>query len=176
MGRLGWRNVLYDGTGIPAAIVEVGSNEVFRTQASIAARLCLEDAEAVGAWRKVFPEPFPEQPIILLRGADREIEKIARIFGHSDIRTTLKYLGLDHEDMSEAMKQYAQYQKAVVIQKVERIELEPDGESGPNRACTCCEPDILSRISIPVRQCKASSQNPLTFFSIPDYGPESTGD
>ncbi|MBU1913705.1 MAG: site-specific integrase [Candidatus Thermoplasmatota archaeon] len=61
------------------------------------------------------------------------IGQIARIFGHSDIRTTMKYLGLDHEDMAEAMSQYAQYQKAVVFPKVERIEHEPDGESGPNR-------------------------------------------
>jgi integrase len=60
-------------------------------------------------------------------------EEIARIFGHSDTRTTLKYLGLDHEDMSEAMAQYAQYQKAVVFPKVERIGPEPDGVSGPNR-------------------------------------------
>lgn len=62
-----------------------------------------------------------------------KIEKIARIFGHSDIRTTLKYLGLDHEDIGEAMQQYAQYQKAVVFPKVENIELEPEVESGPNR-------------------------------------------
>jgi hypothetical protein len=38
-----------------------------------------------------------------------KIEKIARIFGHSDTRTTMKHLGLDHEDMSEAMKHHAQY-------------------------------------------------------------------
>jgi len=62
-----------------------------------------------------------------------KIEKIARIFGHSDTRTTLKYLGLDHEDIGEAMKQYAQYQKAVVFPKVERIDSEPDNGSGPNR-------------------------------------------
>jgi len=62
-----------------------------------------------------------------------KIEKIARIFGHSDRSTTMKYRGIDHEDMAEAMSQYAQYQKAVVFPKVERIEPEPDGVSGPNR-------------------------------------------
>jgi len=38
----------------------------------------------------------------------------------------MKYLGLDHEDMAEAMSQYAQYQRAVVFPKVERIESEPE--------------------------------------------------
>ena len=39
------------------------------------------------------------------------LEQIARILGHADTRTTIKYLGLDFEDMSDAMQQYAQYQK-----------------------------------------------------------------
>jgi len=40
------------------------------------------------------------------------IEQIARIFGHADTRTTIRYLGLDYDDMSDAMSLYAQYQKA----------------------------------------------------------------
>lgn len=62
-----------------------------------------------------------------------KLETIARIFGHSDTRTTMKYLGLDHEDMSDAMCQYAQYQKAVIFPKTEKTALEPDVVSGPNR-------------------------------------------
>lgn len=39
------------------------------------------------------------------------IEKIAKLFGHADTRTTLRYIGLDLEDLDEAMEQYAQYRK-----------------------------------------------------------------
>jgi len=45
------------------------------------------------------------------------IETIARIFGHSDTKTTLHYLGLEYEDMSSAMRQYAQYQKNALCPK-----------------------------------------------------------
>ena len=62
-----------------------------------------------------------------------KLETIARIFGHSDARTTMKYLGLDHEDVSDAMGQYAQYQKAMTFPKTEKTALEPDEVSGPNR-------------------------------------------
>ena len=46
------------------------------------------------------------------------IEKIAKIFGHADTRTTIRYLGLDFEDMDEAMAQYSQYQNALVVPKM----------------------------------------------------------
>lgn len=39
-----------------------------------------------------------------------KLEEIAKIFGHADTRTTIRYLGLDFKDMSDAMKVYAQYQ------------------------------------------------------------------
>jgi hypothetical protein len=44
---------------------------------------------------------------------------IARIFGHSDTRTTERYLGLDFDDMSGAMSLYAAYQGAVDSQTPE---------------------------------------------------------
>ena len=43
------------------------------------------------------------------------IEAIAAIFGHSDTKTTIWYLGLALEDQSAAMLTYASYQKAVKI-------------------------------------------------------------
>ncbi|MDD1746985.1 MAG: site-specific integrase [Methanomassiliicoccales archaeon] len=46
------------------------------------------------------------------------IEQIARIFGHADTRTTIHYLGLDYDDMSDAMSLYAQYQKAPIVPKM----------------------------------------------------------
>ncbi|MFP4546321.1 MAG: site-specific integrase, partial [Methanomassiliicoccales archaeon] len=45
------------------------------------------------------------------------IETIARIFGHEDTKTTLHYLGLEYEDMTSAMEQYAEYQKSVMCPK-----------------------------------------------------------
>lgn len=47
--------------------------------------------------------------------AEIRIEKIAAIFGHSDTKTTYRYLGLELEDQASAMLQYARYQKAVKI-------------------------------------------------------------
>lgn len=43
------------------------------------------------------------------------IEEIAKILGHSDPKTTMLYLGLDIQDMSETMARLATYQKAVKI-------------------------------------------------------------
>ena len=50
--------------------------------------------------------------------AGLKLEEIARIFGHSDTRTTLHYLGLDHEDMSNAMQKYARYQESLIVPKI----------------------------------------------------------
>jgi integrase len=47
------------------------------------------------------------------------IEEIMRIFGHADTRTTIHYLGLDLDDMSGAMRLYAQYQNQAVFPQVE---------------------------------------------------------
>lgn len=57
------------------------------------------------------------------------LEQIAKIFGHADTRTTIKYLGLDFEDMSDAMSQYAQYQKTPIELKTVQNE-ESQMESG----------------------------------------------
>ena len=84
-------NVRYDGAGMPVAIVGGGSKEGFKTQSSIAARLCPEVAEALGAWRKVCPEPFPERPTILWRGANGEIEP-ARSQSRNSLRKHWKRL------------------------------------------------------------------------------------
>ncbi len=59
--------------------------------------------------------------------AEIRIEAIARIFGHADTRTTIRYLGLDFEDMSSSMKQYAQYQNTVVPQMVQSEESQIKG-------------------------------------------------
>ena len=45
------------------------------------------------------------------------IEIIARKFGHTDTRTTMKYLGLDFEDLSAAETLYAKYQASLVCPK-----------------------------------------------------------
>jgi len=47
--------------------------------------------------------------------ANVRIEIISRMFGHADIRTTIKYLGLDFDDMSEAMQRYAEYQRVPAL-------------------------------------------------------------
>ena len=49
-------------------------------------------------------------------------EKIARIFGRADTRTTIHYIGLDYDDMSEVMELYARYQSQVIFPKTEKIE------------------------------------------------------
>lgn len=43
-----------------------------------------------------------------------KIEVIMRVFGHCDTRTTIKYLGLDFDDMEGAMVIYADYQHGPV--------------------------------------------------------------
>lgn len=61
-----------------------------------------------------------------------KIEHIVKIFGHEDTRTTIKYLGLDIEDMSNAMRQYAQYQKTSFEPQTVHFEdsQEKSGQSG----------------------------------------------
>lgn len=39
------------------------------------------------------------------------IERISKVLGHRDIKTTIEYLGLNIDDMSESFEQYAQYMK-----------------------------------------------------------------
>jgi hypothetical protein len=44
---------------------------------------------------------------------------------HSDTRTTIQYLGLDLDDMHQAMGQYARYQKEAFVPKVVQNRTEP---------------------------------------------------
>ncbi len=60
------------------------------------------------------------------------IEIIARKFGHYDTRTTMRYLGLDFEDLSAAEDLYARYQASLYFPKMERIGVsqEKSGQGG----------------------------------------------
>jgi hypothetical protein len=60
------------------------------------------------------------------------LEEISRIFGHADTRTTILYLGLNFDDMSDAMRTYAQYQKMSLEPKMVQNELSQSlsGQSG----------------------------------------------
>lgn len=60
------------------------------------------------------------------------LEQIARIFGHADTKTTIRYLGLDFEDMSETMANYARYQNTPLVPEMVQNELsqEKSGQSG----------------------------------------------
>jgi integrase len=62
--RLRWRNVRYDESGKPIAIVADGSQEGFNTSSPVAARLAPDVVEALDAWRKITPEPLPDRPVL----------------------------------------------------------------------------------------------------------------
>ncbi len=63
--------------------------------------------------------------------AEVPIEVIAKILGHSDIRTTLHYLGLDYEDMSSAFLKYSEYQRNAIVPQMVQNELSQE-IGGPN--------------------------------------------
>lgn len=60
------------------------------------------------------------------------IERISKILGHEDIKTTIEYLGLNVDDMSESLEQYAQYMnKPFEPEMVQnRLSQEKSGQSG----------------------------------------------
>jgi hypothetical protein len=60
------------------------------------------------------------------------IEIIARKFGHTDTRTTTKYLGLDFEDLGAAEELYAKYQASLLCPKTGTFEVsqENGGQGG----------------------------------------------
>jgi len=64
--------------------------------------------------------------------AGAPIEIIGRKFGHTDTRTTMKYLGLDFEDLSAAETLYATYQASVICPKMGTFEVsqENGGQGG----------------------------------------------
>jgi integrase len=57
-------------------------------------------------------------------------ETIAQIFGHSDTKTTMLYLGIDQQDMAYAMDLLARYQEAVKCPEKGILE-DSQQESGP---------------------------------------------
>jgi integrase/recombinase XerD len=51
-----------------------------------------------------------------------KIEEIASILGHEDTKTTLRYLGLDHDDLSQAMETYYQYDQRAIVPKTVQLD------------------------------------------------------
>jgi integrase len=49
--------------------------------------------------------------VMYLAGVD--IATISKVLGHEDIKTTIRYLGLNMDDMSAGMEKYARYQNAL---------------------------------------------------------------
>ena len=68
----------------------------------------------------------------MMHRAGVTLEEIARIFGHSDTRTTAHYIGLDFEDMNAAMARYSQYQYFLVVPRMVQNELSQE-KSGQSR-------------------------------------------
>jgi len=54
----------------------------------------------------------------MMSRAEVSIENIAAVFGHTDTKMTMRYLGLDLEDQRSTMLKYARYQEAVKAVKV----------------------------------------------------------
>jgi hypothetical protein len=50
------------------------------------------------------------------------LEGITKTFGHQDTKTTIRHLGLDCEDMSETMANYARYQNPPIVPKMVQLE------------------------------------------------------
>ncbi len=67
IAHLKWRNIEYDSSGRPFAIVASGTNEDFKTDADIRAWLPPNVVEALEAWKKVAPHISMERPILLWR-------------------------------------------------------------------------------------------------------------
>ena len=89
-----------------------------------------------------------------------------------EVAGAVRMLGSKGPEPNQSQEEHSQFQTSRILGSLKRNSQCLAGTgSGPNRTCTCCEPDILSWISIPVRQCKASSQNPLTLFLNPGLWP-----
>jgi integrase len=65
----------------------------------------------------------------LMYQAEVRIEVIAKIFGHSDTKTTIRYLGLDLDDMGSALAQYAKFMSVPKTVQIESSQ-ENGGPSG----------------------------------------------
>ncbi|MHA1286833.1 MAG: tyrosine-type recombinase/integrase [Candidatus Thorarchaeota archaeon] len=65
----------------------------------------------------------------LMYQAGVKIEVIAKIFGHSDTKTTIRYLGLDLDDMGDALSQYAKFMSVPKTVQIEPSQIN-GGPSG----------------------------------------------
>ena len=74
VGHLKWRNVRFDESGRPVAIIADGSVEDFKTPAPIAARLCPDVADGLLSWKKIAAAPFPERPILPWRWGNGKVD------------------------------------------------------------------------------------------------------
>jgi hypothetical protein len=71
--KLKQRNLRYDATGKPIAIIANGSEEDFKTSSPIIAALAEDMATALVEVRKMNPETLPERPLIPFRSVNGEI-------------------------------------------------------------------------------------------------------
>jgi integrase len=83
LARLRWRNVRYDESGRPRAIVARGDEEAFKTSSSVVARIPADVAGALEAWKARCPGISPEAYILPWRSvrgavdASRALDKRA---------------------------------------------------------------------------------------------------
>ena len=73
-----------------------------------------------------------------------KLETISAILGHEDTSTTIDYLGLNYDDMSEGMKKLAQYQRNLNCRQNGKIREYPDESGGPKEIWTLDLP-VISR-------------------------------
>lgn len=67
----------------------------------------------------------------MLWKAEVRLEVISTILGHEDTATTIDYLGLKLDDMSEGMAKLGQYQKSLIVPRNGLFASEPVSVSGP---------------------------------------------
>lgn len=71
--KVKWKYVLRDERGRPYALIADGSEEEFKTHASIASRLCPEVVETLAEWEKLVPDASPDGPILPFRDRARRL-------------------------------------------------------------------------------------------------------
>ena len=73
-----------------------------------------------------------------------ELETISSILGHEDTRTTIDYLRLNLDDMSEGIRKLAAYTKTLKFPEKEILTVEPGECGGPKEIWTLDLP-VISR-------------------------------
>ncbi len=73
-----------------------------------------------------------------------ELETISKILGHEDTKTTIRYLGINHDDMSDAMQKVSQYRKNRRMYVERTIPAPASKSGGPNEIWTHDLP-VISR-------------------------------